>query len=230
MQDPDQTTEVLVAYYSRSGVLQQLANQIMEGVLRVPAAEASLLAVDDVAVEQLQQGDDEQAMALRRAAVISRLTAADALIVGAPAYFGSTASPIKRLYEDWMTAAHSPIVDHSRPWLGHHFRDKVGAAFTAPATADGGNEETLNSILTMLMHMDMVIVTSSPGDPILEHANSPYGATAAVGPNCDREPSRQELEAARVLGERVARIAGWLHMGQVEWEKQRQLQPSGQPA
>ncbi len=227
MRDAERTTEVLVVYYSRSGVLEQLAQQIMEGALRVPAAEASLLAIDDDAVEWLRPGEDERAMALRRATIINRLTAADALIVGAPAYFGSMASPVKRLFEDCATASHPPITDRSRPWLGHQFRDKVGAAFTASATPHGGNEEALHSILTMMMHLGMVLVTPGQGDPILENAASPYGATAIVGPDGVREPSRQELEEARNLGERVARVTGWLQSGRTEWEKQRQLQPAG---
>lgn len=229
MQEAAQTTEVLVIYYSRFGVLEQLAQHIMDGVLRVPTAEASLLAVADEPVEQMRSGEDALAMALRRATIVNRLTSADALIVGAPAYFGSMASPLKRLFEDCATAGNPPASDRSRPWHGHQFRDKVGAAFTASATPHGGNEQALHSMLTMLMHLGMVVVTPGQCEPILENDTSPYGATAIVGPDGDRGPSRQEQEEAHALGERVANLTRWLQTGRTAWEKQ-QVQPAARPA
>jgi NAD(P)H dehydrogenase (quinone) len=221
MQAAGPTTEVLIVYYSRSGVLLQLAEQIMDGVLRVPGAEASLLAVGDEPVEQLRPGEDALAMALRRATVVNRLTAADALVVGTPAYFGSMAAPVKRLFEDCATAGNPPTSDRSRPWHGHQFRDTVGAAFTASATPHGGNEQALHSVLTMMMHLGMLVVTPGQQLPVLENMASPYGVTAVVGPNGDRLPYLQEQEEARRLGERVAKFARWLHSGRTAWEKER---------
>lgn len=229
MREAVRATEVLVVYYSRFGVLEQLAQHIMDGVLRVPSAEASLLAVDDVPVEQMRPGEDELAMALRRATIVNRLTAADALIVGAPAYFGSMASPVKRLFEDCATAGSPPATDRSRPWHSHQFRDKVGAAFTASATPHGGNEQALHSMLTMMMHLGMVVLTPGQCEPILENGASPYGVTAIVSPDGDRGLSRQEQEEAHALGERVAKITRWLQTGRTSWEKV-QVQPPARPA
>ena len=158
-------------------------------------------------------------MALRRATVLNQLTAADALIIGAPAYFGSMASPLKRLFEDCVTAGNPPVTDRSRPWHLRQFRDKVGAAFTASATPHGGNEMALHSMLTLLMHLGMIVVTPGQHEPILEDEAAPYGATAISGPDGTRRLSLPERRAARELGQRVARAAVWLQAGRTAWEK-----------
>lgn len=156
--------------------------------------------------------------ALHRPVVVNQLTPADALIVGAPAYCGSMASPVKRLFEDCAVAGNPPVADRSRPWHSDLFRDKVGAAFTASATPHGGNEPVLHSILTM-MHLDTLVVMPGQSEPILEHEGPPYGATAVRGPNGDREPSAAEQQAARALGRRVAEVSAWVAIGRAAWWK-----------
>lgn len=141
------------------------------------------------------------------------MEAAHALVVGAPAYFGSMASAVKRLFEDCVTEASPPAFDRSRPWWHHLFRDKVGAAFTASGTPHGGNEQTLQSILTMMMHLGMIVVTPGQGEPILVDESAPYGATTVTGPTGDREPTEGEQESARRLGRRAAQVAAWLAVG-----------------
>src|SRR5688572_24665167 len=121
----------VVVYYSRFGVLKTLANLIAEGARQVEYVDVQVLEVGDRPLEELLPGETEQDMQRRRAAVVNELAGADALVVGAPSYFGSMASPIKRLFEDCVTASHPPAVDRSRPWRSFRFRDKVGAAFTA---------------------------------------------------------------------------------------------------
>ena len=145
--------EVLVVYYSRFGVIQDLAEAIAEGVQREPGAEAHLLEVDETPIDAPRPGEDDQAVALRRAPLLNRLVAADAIIVGAPSYFGSMASSLKRFFEDCLTASNPPLHDRSRPWYAESLRDKVGAAFTASATPHGGNEQGLQSMLTLMMHL-----------------------------------------------------------------------------
>jgi NAD(P)H dehydrogenase (quinone) len=160
-------------------------------------------------------------MRRRRAILLQRLVSADALIVGAPSYFGSMASPVKRLFEDCVTASAPPTTDRSRPWRQYLFRDKVGAAFASSATPHGGNEQTLHSILTMLSHLGMILVTPGQAPPILENEAAPYGATAVAGAQGDRLPSEAEQDAARALGQQVAEVSHWLHWGRTEWEKWR---------
>ena len=218
MQSPHPDIIVLVVYYSRFGVIKQMAEWVADGARRVPGVEARLLEIEDRPIEEVRSRESGAGMRRRRAAVLNQLATADALIVGTPSYFGSMASPVKRLFEDCATASHSPVVDRSRPWRSFRFRDKVGAAFTASGTPHGGNEQTLHSILTMLMHLGMLVVTPGQRPPILLDQGAPYGATAIAGPSGDRQPSEDEREEARGLGRRVAEVASWIRWGRAEWE------------
>ena len=224
MQPPDRDIRVLVVYYSRFGVLKALAEGIAEGARRVPGVRAELFEVEDRPVEEVRSGESGAGMGRRRAAILNRLTVADALIVGAPAYFGSMASPVKRLFEDCATASTPLTTDRSRPWRNHLFHGKVGAAFTASGTPHGGNEQALHSILTLMMHLGMVLVTPGQRPPILEHSAAPYGVTAVAGPDGDRPPTQDDRDAARELGEQVAEVATWLVWGRQEWERLRRLE------
>ena len=181
---------LLVVYYSRFGAIQTLADRVAEGARQVGGMEARLLRVEDAPYPQPMAGaSDNAAVASQRAALLNQLTAADAIVVGSPGYFGSMASPVKRFFEESATAEFQPATDGSRPWRQYLFRNKVGAAFTATATPHGGNEETLHSILTMFMHLGMIVVTPGQQQPILENGSAPYGATAITGPSGDRVPT-----------------------------------------
>jgi NAD(P)H dehydrogenase (quinone) len=215
---------IVIIYYSRSGVLEALAEAIAEGARRVEGAETHFIIVPDQPVEELRSAESEQEMLFRRAALVNQMMAADAMVVGAPAYFGSMASPVKRLFEDCVTLARSPEFDRSHPRRAHAFRDKVGAAFTSSATPHGGNEQALHSILTMQMHLGMVVVTPGLREPILEDVSAPYGATAISGPTGCGRPTDEELAAARDLGQRVAEVTTWLVTGRWDWWKRRDTQ------
>ncbi len=219
MQPSPPAVDILVVYYSRFGAVRSLAERIAEGARGVEGVRAYLLEVEHRPVDELRHGEGEHAMEMRRAALVNRLASADALVVGTPAYFGSMASPVKRLFEDLATAASPPATNQSRPWRHHLFRDKVGGAFTASATPHGGNEQALHSILTMMMHLGMIVVTPGQQEPILENEAAPYGATTITGPEGSLEPTETDREAARDLGQRVAEITTWLHLGRVRWQQ-----------
>lgn len=217
MKTPGDPLHILIVCYSRFGAVGALAERIAEGARRVAGVEVHRLDVDDQPVEEARCGEGRDAATLGWAAAVHQLASADALIVGAPAYFGSMASPVKRLFEDCAAIGNPPVADRSRPWYGHLFRDKVGAAFTASATLHGGNEQALHSILTMMMHLGMIVVTPGQREPILETDAAPYGATAIAGPDGDRAPTDAEREAARDLGQRVAEVTAWVIAGQAVW-------------
>jgi NAD(P)H dehydrogenase (quinone) len=206
-------TQVLIVVYSRYGALRQMADALIEGIRATPEAEAHLLELDDVPIDQLRPGETEQHHAERRQVLLGRLEAADALVVGAPAYFGSMASPVKRFFEDVLTTSVGQPADRSRPWHHHALRDKVGAAFTASGTVHGGNEMALHTILTMFMGLGMIVVTPGQAEPILQNQAAPYGATTITGPTGNEPPSEEDLHSARALGARVAEVAGWLRRG-----------------
>ncbi len=135
---------------------------------------------------------------------------AEALIVDAPAYFGGMASAVKRLLDDIATHNSPAFTERTRPWRHCLYRDKVGAAFTSSATPHRGNEMALHSILTLMMHLGMIVVTPGQHEPLLEPVAAPYGATTVAGPQGNREATGEEQEAARELGQRVAEITAWL--------------------
>jgi NAD(P)H dehydrogenase (quinone) len=205
--------QVLVVVYSRFGVLERLCEQIVDGVRSVSGATAHVIEVTEQPIDELRPGESEAERNQRREILMERLRVADALIVGAPAYYGSMASPVKRFFEDVLTAGTAPPVDRTRPWRRGLLRDKVGAAFTASATPHGGNELTLHSILTMFMHLGMLVVTPGQAEPLLANPAAPYGATAIAGASGDEQLTAEDKIAARELGIRVARIAGVLRAG-----------------
>jgi NAD(P)H dehydrogenase (quinone) len=218
MFDPDPRIKVLVVYYSRFGVVQRLAECVAEGARKEEGAEVELLEVGDHPIEEVLTGESEAEMARRRAAILNRLASADALIVGAPGYYGSMASPVKRFFEDCGTASDPLVTDRTRPWRHFNLHSKIGAAFTSTATPHGGNEQALLSILTMFMHFGMILVTPGQQQPILENDSPPYGGTAVTGPEGDRPPTKSEEQTARKLGQRVAQVAIALKLGSVRYK------------
>jgi NAD(P)H dehydrogenase (quinone) len=230
-EETDRPLQILIVYYSRFGAIKELAGIIAEGVGKVHGASVDLLAVEEQPLGEARGDETDEQVRQRRGAITDRLARADALIIGGPAYFGSMASPLKRFFEDCATAE-STILDRTRPWHHYLFRDKPGAAFTSSATPHGGNEQALLSILTMLIHLGMIVVTPGQRGPILEQPSAPYGATAITGPSGYRELSAQEQEEARYLGERVATIAGRLRAGwqtEVAARQDSLLESSAQP-
>lgn len=222
-------SQIVVVFYSRFGVVRRLAECVAEGAGRVPGTEVRFLEVEDQSVEELRAGETHADMLRRRAAVVNVLTSAHALVVGAPGYFGSMASPVKRLFEDCATASIPPATDRTRPWRHHLFHNKIGAAFTATGTPHGGNEETLRSILTMFIHLGMVVVTPGQQPPILENPAPPYGASAVSGAEANWMPTPDEEQHARDLGERVAEHVTWLRLGYAQWAQNRELGAIARP-
>lgn len=231
----EQPVLVLVVYYSRFGAIKELAGLVAEGARQVTGVQAALLEVTDQPVEELRLTSDQTAVAedrgamlARRDKLLDRLATADALVLGAPAYFGSMASPLKRFIEDCATAS-SNILDRTRPWQHYLFQDKPGAAFTSSATPHGGNEQALHSMLTLMMHLGMLVVTPGQHRPILEQPAAPYGATAITGATGYQGLTTEERAEARALGQRVAEVTRWLRAGKQQVSALEQLrQTAGQ--
>lgn len=232
---PELPLRVLVVYYSRFGAIRELAALVAEGARQVAGVEAALLEVEDQPIEEPRLAPDQTAVAetrgqvlARRDKLLDRLATADALVFGAPAYFGSMAAPLKRFFEDCATAS-SAVLDRTRPWHHYLFQDKPGAAFTSSATPHGGNEQALHSMLTLMMHLGMIVVTPGQQRPILEQPAAPYGATAITGASGYQGLTAEERTEAVALGRRVAEVASWLRAGrQVVAARQQQRQEAAQ--
>jgi NAD(P)H dehydrogenase (quinone) len=195
--------KVLVLYYSAYGHIEAMANAVAEG-----AREAGAL-VDIKRVPELVPADVAKAShyKLDQAAPVAKveeLANYDAVIVGTGTRFGRMSSQMANFLDQagglWMKGA---------------LHGKVGGAFSSTATQHGGQESTILSFHTTLLHQGMVIVglpysckTQMRLDEIT--GGSPYGASTIAGGDGSRQPSEGELSMARFQGEHVAKIAAKL--------------------
>jgi NAD(P)H dehydrogenase (quinone) len=195
-------TKVLVLYYSSYGHLATMAEAVAEGA-RSAGAEAVVKRVPELVSEEVAKAShykDQSAPV----ATVDELETYDAIIVGSPTRFGRVASQMASFWDQTGGV-----------WFQGKLVGKVGAAFTSTATQHGGQETTLFSILTTLMHHGMVLVGlpySFQGQMRVDEVTggSPYGATTVAGGDGSRQPSATELDGARFLGKHAAEVAAKL--------------------
>ncbi|MGH6616248.1 NAD(P)H:quinone oxidoreductase [Sphingomonas sp.] len=197
-------TKVLVLYYSSYGHLEQMADAIAEGA-RAGGAEVDIRRVPETAPPEVVAAAGFKAdIAHPVIEGISALANYDAIVIGAPTRFGRIASQMASFLDQagglWMSGA---------------LHGKVGGAFTSTATQHGGQETTLFSIITNLLHFGLTIVGLDYGfqgqmgvDEV--KGGSPYGATTIADGNGSRQPSAVELDGARYQGKRIAETAAKL--------------------
>lgn len=194
-------TKILVLYYSSYGHLAQMADAVAEGA-RSAGATVDVRRVAETAPFEVAQAAgfrvDESHAVLDD---VNQLAQYDGIIVGSPTRFGRIASQMAAF---WDKAG--------GVWFQGQLNGKVGAAFTSTASQHGGQETTLFSILTNLLHFGMTIVGLDYGfqgqggvDEV--KGGAPYGATTIADGDGSRQPSATELDGARYLGARVATTA-----------------------
>jgi NAD(P)H dehydrogenase (quinone) len=196
-------SKVLVLYYSSYGHVEALADAVAEG------ARSTGATVDVKRVPETVPADVAKAAYFKLdqkapVATVAELADYDAIVVGTPTRFGRISSQIATFLDQagglWMRGA---------------FNGKVGGAFTSTATQHGGQEATLFSIITNLLHFGMTVVGlpySHQGQMTLDEivGGSPYGATTIAGGQGQRQPSAIELAGARHQGELIAKTANKL--------------------
>jgi NAD(P)H dehydrogenase (quinone) len=197
-------TKVLVLYYSSYGHIEQMAIAVAEGA-RSAGAEVDIRRVPETAppaVIEAAHFKTDSAHPLIEGP--EALTSYDAIVIGAPTRFGRMPSQMASFLDTtgglWMRGA----------LIG-----KVGAAFTATGSQHGGQETTLFSIITNLLHLGTVIVGLDYGyqgqmGVDVVRGGSPYGATTVAAADGSRQPTDQEIEGARYQGKRVAATAAKL--------------------
>lgn len=195
--------KVLILYYSSYGHIEAMANAIAEGA-RETGATVDVKRVPETAPLEIAQAAHFKLDQAAPVATIEELKDYDAIIVGTGTRFGRMSSQMAAF---WDTAG--------GVWARGELNGKVGAAFTSSATQHGGQETTLFSILTNLLHFGMTIVGLDYGfagqmrnDEVV--GGAPYGATTIANGDGSRQPSETELEGARYLGRRVANTAAKL--------------------
>jgi len=201
-------TKVQVIFYSMYGHIYKMAQAVVEGAKQVPGAEVSLYQVpelvpDDV-LEKSGAKAPRDAYAHVPVATVEHLADAHAIIFGTPTRFGNMAAQMRN------------FLDQTGPlWFKGTLVGKVGSVFASTATQHGGQETTITSFHTTLLHHGMIVVGVPYSEPGLMQMNeitggTPYGATTLTGTDGARQPSENELRIARFQGKHVTEIASKL--------------------
>lgn len=199
---------VYVVFHSFYGHIYQMAKAEAEGAASVPGTEVKLFRVPETVNEETLKayGAYEAQKAFADVPVIEpgQLVDADAIIFGTPTRFGNMSAQMRNFLD--MTGG---------LWFKGQLVGKVGSVFTSTATQHGGQETTLTSFHTTLLHHGMLIVGvpfTLPEMMSLSEVSggSPYGATTLAGGDGSRMPSEAELAIARFQGEHVAKISAKL--------------------
>jgi NAD(P)H dehydrogenase (quinone) len=192
--------KVLVLYYSAYGHIETMAQAIAEGARGVGAT-VDIKRVPETIPEAIAKASNLKLDQSAPIAKIEDLAGYDAIVIGTGTRFGR------------MSSQMASFLDQAGGlWLSGVLNGKVGGAFTSSATQHGGQETTLFSIITNLMHFGMVVVGlpySHQGQMTLAEitGGAPYGATTIAGGDGSRQPTENELAGARHQGELVAKTA-----------------------
>lgn len=192
--------KVLVLYYSSYGHIEQMAEAMAEGA-RKGGATVDIKRVPETVPEATAKAAHFKLDQKAPIAKVEELPNYDAIIVGVGTRYGRMASQMAAFLD--QTGA---------LWAKGALNGKIGAAFTSTATQHGGQEMTLFSIITNLMHFGLIIVGlpySFNGQMKLDEVvgGAPYGATTITGGDGSRQPSDTELAGARYQGQLVAETA-----------------------
>ena len=196
--------KVLVLYYSAYGHVEIMANAVAEGA-REAGAQVDVKRVPETVPEEIARGAYFKMDQVAPVAAIQDLANYDAIIVGSGTRFGRISSQMAAFLDQagglWMRGA---------------LNGKVGGAFSSTGTQHGGQETTLFSMITNLMHFGMVIVGldyGHVGQGTMEEitGGSPYGATTIAGGDGKRQPTANELPGARYQGRKIAEVATKLY-------------------
>ena len=200
-------TKVLVLYYSGYGHVETLAEAVAAGARDVDGTQVTVKRVPELVPEEVAR---KSGMKLDQKAPIAgpkELADYDAIIFGTPTRFGNMAAQMRNFLDQTGGL-----------WVSGALIGKVGSVFASTATQHGGQETTITSFHTTLLHHGMVIVGVPYSHKGLSEMNeisggTPYGATTLAKSDGSRTPSANELDIARFQGRHVAEIAAKLAAG-----------------
>ena len=194
-------TKALILYYSMYGHTETLARAIAEGAGSVDGVAATLKRVPELMPEDVARNAGAKLDQAAAVAEPNELADYDAIIFGTPTRYGNMAAQMKNFLDQTGGL-----------WMAGKLVGKVGSVFTSTGTQHGGQETTLTSFHTVLLHHGMVIV----GVPYAAQelmttdevsGGTPYGASTVAGADGSRAPTANELAIARFQGKHVAEIA-----------------------
>jgi NAD(P)H dehydrogenase (quinone) len=197
-------TKVLVLYYSAYGHIEAMANAVAEGA-REAGATVDVKRVPELVPAEVAKSAHYKLDQAAPVAKVEELANYDAIIVGTGTRFGRMSSQMANFLDQ-----------AGGLWAKGALHGKVGGAFTSTATQHGGQETTLFSIITNLLHFGMTIIGLNYGFAGQMELNdvtggSPYGATTISGGDGSRQPTVNELNGARYQGRVIAETAEKLH-------------------
>ncbi|MDN7501813.1 NAD(P)H:quinone oxidoreductase [Burkholderia orbicola] len=196
--------KVLVLYYSSYGHVETMAQHIVEGAKSVPGVEVTLNRVPETIPVDQARAIGVKVDQAAPVATVEELADYDAIIFGTPTRFGNMAGQMRTFLDQtgglWMKGA---------------LVGKIGSVFASTGTQHGGQETTITSFHTTLLHHGMVIVGVPYACSGLVNMSeitggTPYGATTLAGADGSRQPSANELDIARYQGKHVAELASKL--------------------
>jgi NAD(P)H dehydrogenase (quinone) len=201
-------TKIQIVFYSMYGHVYRLAEAVAEGARQVPNTEVVLYQVPELVPEkELEKSGAKaarQAFAHIPVAQPDRLAQADAIIFGTPTRFGNMCAQMRNFLDRT-----------TQLWLKGALIGKVGSVFASTATQHGGQETTITSFHTTLLHHGMIVV----GVPYSQQGllnmkeitgGTPYGATTLAAADGSRQPTENEIAIAKFQGKHVAEIAAKL--------------------
>jgi NAD(P)H dehydrogenase (quinone) len=194
---------VLVLYYSSYGHIEQMAGAVADGV-REAGAEVVVKRVPELVPEEIARKSGFKLDQAAPIATVEELADYDAVIFGVPTRFGNMPAQMKNFLDQ-----------AGGLWAQGKLIGKVGGVFTSTATQHGGQESTILSTHTVLLHLGFIIVGlpySFAGQMGVKEVSggSPYGASTIADGDGSRQPSENEFAGARFQGKHIAQIAGKL--------------------
>jgi NAD(P)H dehydrogenase (quinone) len=202
-------TKVLVLYYSSYGHIEAMAAAVADGA-RSAGAEVAVKRVPELVPEAVARKAGYKVAQDVPVATVDELASYDAIVIGTPTRFGNMASQMKNFLDQ-----------AGGLWARDALVGKVGSVFTSTGSQHGGQESTILSTHVVLMHLGMVVVGlpyTFKGQMRMDEitGGSPYGASTLAddGNGGDRQPSANELDAARFQGRHVAWVAKALAQAQ----------------
>jgi NAD(P)H dehydrogenase (quinone) len=197
-------SKILVLYYSAYGHIEKMAKAVAEGAGGVVGAQVTIKRVPELVPEDVAKKSGMKLDQPAPTATPDELTDYDAIIFGTPTRFGNMAAQMRNFLDQTGGL-----------WMKGSLIGKVGSVFTSTATQHGGQETTITSFHSTLLHQGMVIVGVPYSCQELMNmkeitGGSPYGAGTLANTDGSRQPSENELKIARFQGRHVAEITAKL--------------------
>lgn len=202
---------VQVIFYSMFGHIHKMAEAVADGAREVAGADVRIFQVDELVPEDILEKSGAKKIRNTFAHIpyihVEQLAEADAIIFGTPTRYGMMCAQMRNFLDK-----------AGGLWAKDILVNKIGSVFTSSGTQHGGQETTITSFHTTLLHLGMIIV----GTPYSEKrqtimseitGGSPYGASSVVGQGESQRPSENELAIARFQGHHVAEVTSFFVKG-----------------